>query len=135
MLKKFKITVDGKPYSVTVENVGDEPGHLYPQDGGVMDTVPVAPIPAAPVAAPAPAPKPAAPRTGGGADIICPMGGVVKEIKVSVGQAVNEGDQVAVVEAMKMLTSVFASTSGTVTAILVNVGDGVDSGQSIISLG
>jgi len=48
---------------------------------------------------------------------------------------VKEGDQVVVLEAMKMLTGVFANHAGTVTAIHVKPGDTIDSGQAVISIG
>ncbi|MBF0130185.1 MAG: biotin/lipoyl-binding protein [Alphaproteobacteria bacterium] len=137
MLKKFKITVDGKPYSVTVEDSVEDIGHLYPKEGGVMDTAPLA-VPT-PTAAPAPAaaPAPSAPKSSGGGagDQLCPMGGVVVSVGVAIGQQVNERDPIAVVEAMKMHTTVSAQGSGVVKAIHVKPGDAVDAGQAIVTLG
>lgn len=51
MEKKFRITVDGKQYSVTVEDLTEGPSLLYPTPGSM--TIP-SPQPAAPAAAPAP---------------------------------------------------------------------------------
>jgi pyruvate carboxylase len=63
-----------------------------------------------------------------------PMPGMVTEIAVSPGQVVKEGDKLAVLEAMKMLTTVSAPADGTVKSLLVNKGDQVDSGDLLIRL-
>ena len=59
-------------------------------------------------------------------EINAPMGGKVIEVKVNVGDAVNEGDEVVILEAMKMELPVVASASGTVKEIKCNSGDAVD---------
>ncbi|MDF1753914.1 MAG: pyruvate carboxylase [Verrucomicrobiales bacterium] len=58
---------------------------------------------------------------------IAPIPGMVTEINALVGDTVKEGDPIITLEAMKMLTTVSASTSGTVKEILVAVGETVDS--------
>ena len=62
------------------------------------------------------------------------MSGVVASILVKQGQRVNEGDRIMELEAMKMKVPVIASRSGNVSQILVNVGDGVEKGQALLSL-
>ncbi|KAF0119096.1 MAG: biotin/lipoyl attachment domain-containing protein [Rhodospirillaceae bacterium] len=130
MLKKFKITVDGKPYSVSVEDVtdGSAPA-VVPTVTPTAIVAMVAPVALAPAAV-----APAAKSAGAG-DIPSPLGGVVKEVKVTVGQAVNEGDLVVVLEAMKMKTNVFSNITGKVSAVHITPGDAVDSGQALISIG
>ncbi len=132
MQRSFKITVDGRPYNVTVEDVADAPGSIIPSPGDMS-----AAVTAAPAAAAAPAPAaaaPAAPSAGPG-DEVSPLAGVVVSIDVSQGQAVNEGDKVATIEAMKMKTIVNAHRAGSVTAIHVNAGDGVEPGQPLLTIG
>ena len=51
-----------------------------------------------------------------------------------VGDKVQRGQKVAVVEAMKMENDILASKDGTVTAIHVSKGDSVLEGASIISI-
>ena len=55
-------------------------------------------------------------------------------IATSVGKSVAKGDKVAVLEAMKMQTTIYASTDGTVDEILVQVGDSVESKDLIARL-
>ncbi len=123
-MRKFNITVNGKTYEVDVEEVG---------------TVASAPV-SAPVAAPVSAPvaAPAAPKSApvaGACQVTAPMPGTVVAIKVNVGDTVNEGDLVAVLEAMKMENEIFASGSGKVVGVSVNAGDSVNSGDVLISIG
>ncbi|MEE1117673.1 DUF2118 domain-containing protein, partial [Methanosphaera sp.] len=54
------------------------------------------------------------------------MQGMIVKLKVNVGDNVNEGDTVAVLEAMKMENDVKADKSGKVTEIFINEGDTVE---------
>jgi biotin carboxyl carrier protein len=54
-----------------------------------------------------------------------PLPGVVTEIKVKVGDKVEVGDTLVVLEAMKMANNLEAEKSGTVTAVCVKVGESV----------
>lgn len=135
MMKHLRITVDGKAYDVLVEDLTEETGGtLYPAPGTMAAAA--APRAAATVAAP-PVAAPAAPAAGGGGDgdKLAPLGGVVVEVCVKVGDAVKAGDKVATIEAMKMKTAVSAHRDGTVTAIPVKVGDAVEAGQSLMTIG
>jgi len=135
-MKKLRVTVEGKVYEVLVEVLDDVGG--APAPAPVNPPAPAAAAPApvvapAPVSAPEPA-KPAAPAAAGAGDIPSPLAGKVVSIDVKVGQAVAEGAQVATVEAMKMNTYIYAPRDGTVAAILVNPGDGVEEGAVLLRL-
>jgi len=66
--------------------------------------------------------------------ISSPMPGRVVSIKAAVGQAVNEGEGIVVVEAMKMENELQSPKTGKVTQILVKVGDAVESGQDLVAV-
>ncbi len=134
MEKKFRITVEGKQYVVTVEDISIEGAqNLYPEPGSMNAVLPpVAAVSTAPVAAPVAAPSAAG--TGAG-DEVAPLGGVVQTVHVSVGQAVNEGDKLVSLEAMKMVTHVVAKRGGTVSRVAVKPGDPVDAGQVLLTIG
>jgi len=104
--ERYNITVNGKDYDVVVS-----------PEGAVTSLQPAA---AAPVADSKPA-KPVA----------SPMAGNIFKIKVKVGDQVNDGDVVLIMEAMKMETEVRSSHSGIVTSIEVNEGDAVAVGQAL----
>jgi biotin carboxyl carrier protein len=133
MLKKLKITVDGRPYTVTVEDLTEDSGQqMYPEPGLTRSAVEGAQAP--PAATPT-AEAPPAPAAGGGGDEPSPLSGVVISIDVSEGQQVNAGDKIAMLEAMKMKTVVAAKNSGTVKKIYVQAGDGVEAGQALMTIG
>ena len=55
--------------------------------------------------------------------LLCPMPGLIKAIAVKVGQEVKAGDQLCIVEAMKMENVLIAERDATVKAILAKEGD------------
>eukprot|EP01001_Neometanema_parovale_P007520 NODE_381_length_2573_cov_103.914694_g361_i0.p1 GENE.NODE_381_length_2573_cov_103.914694_g361_i0~~NODE_381_length_2573_cov_103.914694_g361_i0.p1 ORF type:complete len:746 (+),score=197.07 NODE_381_length_2573_cov_103.914694_g361_i0:93-2330(+) len=61
-----------------------------------------------------------------------PMPGVVVEMLVKVGDKVNAGQQVGVLEAMKMRNGLTAAAAGVVKAVLVPVGENVDEGATLV---
>jgi 3-methylcrotonyl-CoA carboxylase alpha subunit len=66
--------------------------------------------------------------------LVAPMPGKLAALRVSVGEAVQAGAVVAVVEAMKMEHRVLAPRDGVVAAILHAVGDLVDEGAELLTL-
>jgi biotin carboxyl carrier protein len=63
------------------------------------------------------------------------MSGRITGIVVELGQAVNEGDHLVTVEAMKMNTFVFAPRAGKVTAVKTEIGAVVEEGQALVTIG
>jgi biotin carboxyl carrier protein len=63
------------------------------------------------------------------------IGGRIEVLTVKEGDKVKKGDQVCVIEAMKMKTMVAADNDGTVRNIQVKVGDAVDAGQVLMTIG
>ena len=63
-----------------------------------------------------------------------PIPAIISSIATSVGKSVAKGDKVAVLEAMKMQTTIYAATDGTIDEILVQVGDSVESKDLIARL-
>lgn len=130
-MEHLRITVEGKTYDVVVEKIGG--------DRAATTTTPVvhaaAPVSAraiAPAPAPAPAPKPAA---AGAGDALSPLAGIVQAIDAAVGATVKEGDLVITLEAMKMYTPINAVGDGTIKAIHVKIGDAVEEGQVLYTIG
>jgi acetyl-CoA carboxylase biotin carboxyl carrier protein len=60
--------------------------------------------------------------------------GTVWKIEVKVGDAVDEGTTVVILESMKMEMPVEAEETGTVSAVLVAEGQAVTEGQPLIEL-
>ena len=129
MERRFRVTVDGKAYDVTVEDLSEDRQGLYPQPGS-MSVPPPTPLPPPAALVPAPTPAPAA-----AGNVVATLGGVVESISVLEGQAVKAGDKVLVLEAMKMNSPMVAPTAGIVVRIAVKVGDAVEPGQVLAIIG
>lgn len=134
-MKTFKVTVDGQTYTVQVEEVAqnNNPG----QPAVPVQAAPVKQAPAAAEVKPSANDKPQEapkPTTTGGTNVKAPMPGSVLDVKVSVGDSVNEGDVLVVLEAMKMENELTAPQAGTVGQVLVKKGDTVNSGDPLIIL-
>jgi acetyl-CoA/propionyl-CoA carboxylase biotin carboxyl carrier protein len=87
----------------------------------------------------APAKKKARKRSGGGAKVsgdavTSPMQGTVVKVAVSEGDTVSTGDQIVVVEAMKMENPVTAHKDGTVTGLSIEAGASVNQGAVICEI-
>ena len=77
----------------------------------------------------------AGPNASGGVgngQVAVPMQGTIVKVLAAVGDAVEAGDTVCVLEAMKMENNVAADIAGTVTEVKVAVGDSVGSGDIVV---
>ena len=78
------------------------------------------------------------PLARGGAErrgaVLAPMPGRVVRVAVSLGDAVREGDVLAVLEAMKMEHRLLAARDGVVGEVLVRAGDQVQAGLELVRL-
>jgi methylmalonyl-CoA carboxyltransferase small subunit len=119
---RLKVTVDGVGYDVEVEVEEDPRPQLGPIfiGGGFV-----------PQHAAAPA-STTAPLQGVG--VTAPLAGTVIRVPVTQGQQIAQGDTVVVLEAMKMETEITATAVGTVSAVLVSVGDAVTGGQVLVQI-
>lgn len=121
--KTASVTVNGTPYQVELEEAPAAPVQAVPAQS--------APIQTAPAAAPA---QPAPAASGAGKAVTSPLPGVIIAVKVNVGDSVKAGQEVAVLEAMKMENSIEATHDGTVTAVHVAKGDSVLEGASVVTI-
>lgn len=69
-----------------------------------------------------------------GTAVESPLRGILLEVSVEVGQRVNAGQPIALIESMKMEHSVTASQGGTVLSLLASVGDVVQAGAPIMTI-
>lgn len=74
-------------------------------------------------------------KSAGGVSVKAPLPGTIIKVDVAVGDAINAGDTLLVMEAMKMENNVLAEKPGTVKSIKVNVGDAVLQDDVLIEIG
>jgi pyruvate carboxylase subunit B len=143
-LRTFNVFVDDDYFEVGVDSVGGAPmvNYVQPMPG-------MAPAYAAPAAAPAPAvpakapaaeekapeadPAPAAAVEG--TPLNAPMPGMIISYEKNVGDSINEGETVVILEAMKMENALPAPASGTIKSINFSSGDSVAKGAVLCVIG
>ena len=124
-MKRYNVTVNGVVYDVVVEEV----------TGGAAPAPVAAPAAKpAPAAAPAPAAKPAAPAANAKCSVSAPMPGNILAVNVKVGDKVEKGAVLCILEAMKMENEVMAPDAGTVTSVTVSKGSTVQAGDVLVTL-
>lgn len=128
---KLKITVHGVAYEVDVE-VLDAKRDEFGPTGALPSLGNPAPSTAGPVSAPAAAPSAPAPAASDGRGVVSPIAGTVIEIKCKAGDDVTQGQELVVMEAMKMNTSIASPGAGRVKAVLVAAGDSVRENQQLV---
>ncbi|PKM55461.1 MAG: acetyl-CoA carboxylase biotin carboxyl carrier protein subunit [Firmicutes bacterium HGW-Firmicutes-5] len=123
-MKKFQVTVNGNTYEVDVEEITNGSAVPAAVNQPIQYNTAPAQKPAAPVAA----------LPTEGTPIEAPMQGKIVGLKVTQNQKVQEGDVIAVLEAMKMENEIVASAAGTIVAVHVAIGQSVDAGDLIATL-
>lgn len=134
MLRKFKITIDGKTYLVEMEEIGGTPAAPAPTPAPAAAPTPAAETPAPAPAAPTPAPATPAAASGEGEVVTAPMPGTVTKILVKSGDAVTENQPLMILEAMKMENEIVSPKAGTVGDIIATLNQSVNSGDGLISI-
>lgn len=121
-MKVYKVKVNGKVYEVELESVSEQAGTISAPAQAAQQPQ-AAPVQAAPVA------------SGAGNEQKAPMAGTILDVKVAVGQQVNAGDVLFILEAMKLENEVVAEFSGVVKSIAVTKGTAVQNGQVLVVIG
>lgn len=133
MIKQYKITVNGKLYDVSVEEVGEIMGGVHAsktvsalinadntnnnKEKQISDK-----------------PQDSIPIDENAISVKAPMPGTILSFNVSVGDMVSEGQVVAILEAMKMENELVSPASGKVKSIHVEKGSSVIEGQIILQI-
>ena len=140
--KIARVNVNGIPFEIEMQkpiNAAKHPALAATKRTTTVSSDSTAGAAAAPVATVAPvtpAAKPqAAAPAGAGTAVKAPLPGTINAINVKVGDKVGVGDVVIVLEAMKMQNNIEAESAGTVTSILVNQGDTVMEGATMLTIG
>ena len=151
-MKTYKYKIDGAAYDVTINEVQGRRAKVVvngiPFDVEMQGTqltednlpnVDTTAVSEAPAAAPAEQPAaaasaPSASEAGKCNPVKAPLPGGVTKVLVKAGQAVKKGENILVLEAMKMENNITAENDGTVTAVCVNPGDSVLEGTVLLTI-
>ena len=123
--EQVQVEVDGISFTAEVE---DLPAGPEPDTGPAESAAPSA-SGETPAATPAPGAR-AAPSAGN--SVSAPLPGVIKSVSVREGQQVSSGDELLVIEAMKMDNVIRASRDGTVETVYASEGHQVAYGERLL---
>jgi len=141
-MKEYKYTINGTKYEVAIGDIddckvtvtvnGEEYNVEMEKPAEPEKKKPVLGKPAA--AAPAADGEPAADKASVNKNnaVKAPLPGVITDIMVAVGDEVQVGDTVVVLEAMKMANALQAEKAGKVTAICVKIGESVMEDDALV---
>jgi len=141
---KLKVQVEGQTFDVDVGDLharpimatmGGKVFAVWPEEM-VVERAAAAPPSASPsTPRPTPTPsQPAAAPTGNGHIVRAPLPGVINKIAVQVGDVVAIGQELCVVEAMKMNNVIRATRPGTIKTVPITTGQHVRHGDVLIEL-
>ncbi len=138
---KYTVKIADVTYEVEIEDlnrrpilarIGDETFEVTPENGRVAAAPSDSPRPAA-GSQTAATPKGGAPSgPASGNSIVAPLPGTVTEVNVKAGDIVQPGQQVCVIDAMKMKNAIRATRGGTVAKVAVTVGQSVTHRQALV---
>ena len=118
---EYTVTINGKVYGVEIKGdkavVNGKKYAINVEAGISKDS-------AAPTA-----------TTGDETEVKASIPGTVLRISVNAGDSISEGDELLILDVMKMETAITAPCSGTVQSVLVNQTDKVNTGDLLVTIG
>ncbi len=137
--EEFKLSIQREPnQKVKMVSAGDSNSHVHHAPMHAAAPAPAAPVAAPPVAAPVAPAAPAAPK---GTPLKAPMigtfyrsGGPEQAAFVSVGDMVEKGQIVCIIEAMKLFNEIEAEQSGRITQVMVENASPVEFDQPLFMI-
>jgi biotin carboxyl carrier protein len=144
---KYIVRIDNQDYEVEIRDlharpiiaeIDGEAFEVMPANGGPIVTAPTQPAAAAPASTPArPAlttpVRPQVTSALGGASVRAPIPGVILTIMVKPGQAVAKGQELFVIEAMKMKNVVRSHRDGVIAEIVAAPGQTVSHNAIVVT--
>lgn len=141
-MKKYKFTIRGNKYDVHLKDIEDNiaeldvNGTIYEVEiHGEVRTSKTPTLIRKPVEQMPGEGQIKKNESTGKAKVTAPLPGTILKINISVGDVVTEGQNVIIMEAMKMENQIQTTKAGEVTAIKVNVGDSVLQDDVLIEIG
>ena len=140
-MKEYKYTINGTKYEVAIGDIEENivtvtvNGEAYKVEmEKEAEPEKKKPVLGKPAAAESASDEPAANKAAVNKNnaIKAPLPGVITDIKVAVGDEVQAGDTIVVLEAMKMVNNLQAEKAGKVTAICVKIGESVMEDDALV---
>jgi len=124
IMSKYIIKVNGNPYEVEVQEVGEVSSNVATTTATRTTTNTIAPH----------AVKATLPAQNSSGDVSAPMPGTVLKLKVALGDVVKKGQVLLILEAMKMENEIVSPADGKVALLNVEAGKAVTAGEVMVSI-
>ena len=142
-MRRYRITVQGRCYEVEILGDPCQPAVQVRVDGELIELqvddletalMPAASSPAEEGVLPAPpSARPVAqPAAAANGQLTAPLPGTVVQVHVQAGQTVQAGDELLVIEAMKMDNRIRSPRNGRVAAVFIQAGDRIGHGAPLL---
>ncbi|MCI0516151.1 biotin/lipoyl-binding protein [candidate division KSB1 bacterium] len=144
-MKKYKFSINGNPYSVTIKTLSDD--HAVVDVNGAEYEIQIVEEPiqrktpqlvrarAIPDSSKPPIKTTTTVRPAMAGAVKAPLPGLILEVMVKEGEAVHAGQVIVRMEAMKMENNIQSNRDGRITKIKVKAGDSVLEGEVLVEIG
>lgn len=138
-MKNFKYVINGNPYEVAIDSLDDTNAKV--EVNGITYDVVIEQSekqntkPARRVAQATQASASSSAQGGSASAVKSPLPGIILDITCGVGDSVNKGQQIMVLEAMKMENAINADRDGVIKEIKVTKGETVLEGAALVVIG
>jgi biotin carboxyl carrier protein len=126
----FEVEVGDTNARPVIAEIDGQKFEVWPEEQAVAEVAPAPEAASAPRVAATPVKAPVA--TSSAKVVVAPLPGVIDSIKVKIGDSVNPGQELLVIEAMKMKNSIKATRSGKIAVVHVSTGDHVPHGAALV---
>ncbi len=126
----YEVEIDDLNRRPILARIGDETFEVTPENGSSLRSDSPQPAPVSQTATPATGGAPSGPASG--TSIVAPLPGTVTEVNVKAGDIIQSGQQVCVIDAMKMKNAIRATRGGTIASVAVTAGQSVTHRQVLV---
>lgn len=126
----YEVEIDDLNRRPILARIGDETFEVTPENGTSVRADSPQPAAGSQTAAPAKGGMPSG--TTSGISVLAPLPGTVTEVSVKAGDIIQNGQQVCVIDAMKMKNAIRATRGGTIAKVAVTVGQSVTHRQVLV---
>lgn len=138
-MKEYRININGTTYNVSIEEVGNGGTTTQHVAAPATQAAPIpqaATIPSPPkTTTPPPAPAAAPVSSGETKAVKSPLPGIILDVFVNVGDTVQVGQKIVLLEAMKMENDIASEIDGVVQSIKVSKGETICEGDILLTIG
>jgi biotin carboxyl carrier protein len=143
-MSEYTLKIDGREYKATVQELTGDKARIVVNDveytvdlveiGRKTVSAPAMSRPSASAPAPIAAPAPRGSRPSAGEAVLAPLPGLIMDVFAKEGAAIQAGQNLVLMEAMKMENHIRSPYNGTIKKVYVKSGDVVSEGDPLVEI-